>query len=216
MVSWWTPVISALGKVEDATHRIRRANDIDDSAVMVSITRITRALDSYWEAVSSENHSGDIIQSDPCYSTRGAQKNCTRLRRDSSMSVHGALLGACDPSEAFKCIRKFNVHSVERGPYLHTLSLAGHFLFLTSTCHCHSRHFDLLEARWKNLTLLHNFGHQICTKEPLPQLPRQFQRLASSTNKWSSIRVQGFVLSIMINSFVLSSLAVPSGEKVIG
>ena len=64
MVSWWTLVIDALGKVEDATHRMRGVNGIDDSTVMVSITRVTRALDSYCEAVSLEEHSGDIIQSD--------------------------------------------------------------------------------------------------------------------------------------------------------
>ena len=64
MVSWWTLVIDALGKVEDATHRMRGTSGIDDSAVMVSITRITRALDSYCEAVSLSDHSGDIIQSD--------------------------------------------------------------------------------------------------------------------------------------------------------
>ncbi|KIM65412.1 hypothetical protein SCLCIDRAFT_468136 [Scleroderma citrinum Foug A] len=50
MVSWWTLVIDALGKVEDATHRMRGVNGIDDSTVMVSITRVTRALYSYCEA----------------------------------------------------------------------------------------------------------------------------------------------------------------------
>lgn len=108
MESWWTPVIDALRKVEDATHR----NDIDDITFTVAITRITRALDSYYEAVSLGNHSGDRIQSDHAI-VRGVLRRfaqdcfgtlvslclyvCTRRVR--------RLINDCDPSEAPAKIR---------------------------------------------------------------------------------------------------------------
>jgi len=38
MVSWFIPIIDALGSMEDVIHRMGEVNGIDDSAVMVSIT----------------------------------------------------------------------------------------------------------------------------------------------------------------------------------
>ena len=64
MVKWWSRVIDTLEKVEDAAHRMKGRNDFDDSAIMIAITRITRALDSYCEAVSLEGHSGGAKRSD--------------------------------------------------------------------------------------------------------------------------------------------------------
>lgn len=58
MVKWWTVVADALTKVEDATHRMKRGNELN-SAIIVAITRITRALDSYCEAVSLKDQYSD-------------------------------------------------------------------------------------------------------------------------------------------------------------
>ena len=55
VVKWWTPIIDALAKVEDTTHRMR-AGGFDDDAVKVPLKRIGRAWGSYCDAVSLENH----------------------------------------------------------------------------------------------------------------------------------------------------------------
>jgi len=51
MVRWWTPVIDALGNVEDASHHLG-CTGFDDSATKLTVSRIIRALESYYEAVS--------------------------------------------------------------------------------------------------------------------------------------------------------------------
>lgn len=62
MMKWWIPIIDALGKIEDATHRMRAGTGFDDNAVKVTLTRIIGALGSYCDAVSLEDHSAsDII-----------------------------------------------------------------------------------------------------------------------------------------------------------
>lgn len=61
MVKWWTPIIDALGKIEDATHRMRAGAGFDDNAVKVTLTRIIRALGSYCDTVSLEDYSSDTI-----------------------------------------------------------------------------------------------------------------------------------------------------------
>ncbi|KAL4062282.1 hypothetical protein V8B97DRAFT_1878072 [Scleroderma yunnanense] len=50
MVDWWTPIIDAIGNVEDAAQHKRGGTSFPDSTVMVSLTRIIRALDAYCEA----------------------------------------------------------------------------------------------------------------------------------------------------------------------
>jgi len=63
MVYWWTPVIDALGNVEDASYHLG-CTSFDDSAVKLStLPRIIRALDSYYEAVSWSNSSEFILNS---------------------------------------------------------------------------------------------------------------------------------------------------------
>ena len=61
MMKWWTPIIDALGKIEDATHRLRAGTGFDNNAVKVTLTRIVRALGSYCDAVSLEDHPSNII-----------------------------------------------------------------------------------------------------------------------------------------------------------
>ncbi|KAL4063983.1 hypothetical protein V8B97DRAFT_1904501 [Scleroderma yunnanense] len=50
MVDWWSPIIDAIGNVEDAAQHEREGTGFPDSTAMASLTRIIRALDAYCEA----------------------------------------------------------------------------------------------------------------------------------------------------------------------
>jgi len=52
MIDWWTPVIDALGNVEDAAQCTKGHIGLNDRTVKVTLSRIICALDSYCDAVS--------------------------------------------------------------------------------------------------------------------------------------------------------------------
>ena len=54
MIDWWTPVIDALGDVEDVAQCMEGCIGFDNSTVKVPLSHIIRALDSYCKAVSLE------------------------------------------------------------------------------------------------------------------------------------------------------------------
>lgn len=60
MVKWWTPIIEALFNIEDMVHRVKAGGGFDDSAIKLAVRRITRALVSYCDAVSLEDHSSPM------------------------------------------------------------------------------------------------------------------------------------------------------------
>lgn len=84
MEEWWTTVINALGNVEDtAWHRSTVWTGVDDNAVRAALNHVIRAMDLYCEAVSLEDHSSDVIQSDHAQiSMQGVQKNCKKRLRN--------------------------------------------------------------------------------------------------------------------------------------
>lgn len=60
MVKWWIPVIEALSQLEEIAHRMRAGARFDDNVIKHALTCIIRALGSYCDAVSLEDHFGTI------------------------------------------------------------------------------------------------------------------------------------------------------------